>query len=98
MEKKYRVIILAKTISALLTRLVNNLEQFTGEGYSIYKELDNVDLNTYDILLVGGGITNEEIDMLRDRISAEKLSIKLIEHYGGGSGLLPQELYAAINK
>ncbi|MEQ8242679.1 hypothetical protein [Fulvivirga sp.] len=94
----YKVAVIAKTLSKLLVRLVNENKEFEAVGFTSVDEMDMKTIGDYDIALIAGGIENFEIKLVKGIILNNKLKTKLIEHYGGGSGLLLQELYDAINK
>ncbi len=50
-----------------------------------------------DILLLSSGIPEDEEAVLRRCVAEKKPAIILIQHYGGGSGLLANEITQAIN-
>lgn len=94
----YNVAIVAKMLAELLVRLVNQNEEFKAFGFSALNDDLTETIADYDIILIAGGIADEDIELIRRIILNNNLQTKLIEHYGGGSGLLLQELYEAINK
>ncbi len=94
----YKVAIVAKMLAELLVRLVNQNEEFKAFGFSALNADLTETIADYDIILIAGGIADEDIELIRRIILNNNLHTKLIEHYGGGSGLLLQELYEAINK
>ncbi len=96
--KKYRILVLSTTLSELLVRLINDLEEFEAVGISSVSQIDEQDLNNFDILLIGAAISGEVILKIQRLILANNYALTVVEHYGGGSGLLKQELYDAINK
>jgi hypothetical protein len=51
----------------------------------------------FDIVLIGGGVNDESIGTLTNRFKAKNPLIKIIKHYGGGSGLLFNEIQEALN-
>lgn len=51
----------------------------------------------FDIVLIGGGVNDESIGTLTDRFKAKNPLIKIIKHYGGGSGLLFNEIQEALS-
>lgn len=95
---QYKVAILAKTLAELLVRLVNNSNEFNAIGHNSLDAMCLESLVDFDIVLVGGGISDADIELINKEILKNGLETKLIKHYGGGSGLLLQELYEAINK
>ncbi|WP_158799449.1 hypothetical protein [Pedobacter sp. L105] len=50
----------------------------------------------YDVLLIGAGLTDEEEERLSTEVKTIRPAIKVIKHYGGGSGLLFAEIYLAL--
>lgn len=94
----YKVAVIAKTLSKLLVRLVNQNKEFQAAGFSSLAEMETRTISDFDIVLIAGGIENSDIELVKEIILNNKLNTKVIEHYGGGSGLLLQELYDAINK
>ena len=51
----------------------------------------------FDIVLIGGGVNDESIATLTDRFKAKNPLSKIIKHYGGGSGLLFNEIQEALS-
>ena len=50
----------------------------------------------FDLVLLGGGIDENSDAYLRRTISSLHPGIKIIQHYGGGSGLLATEINMAL--
>jgi DNA-binding response OmpR family regulator len=50
----------------------------------------------FDLVLLGGGIEPESDALLRRAFTAHNPDITIIQHYGGGSGLLATEINMAI--
>lgn len=94
---KYKVAVIAKELAELLVRLVNQNEEFSAEGFVHLDDLGLDAIGDFDIVLIGGGIGDQDIELVKQEIIKNKLKTELIEHYGGGSGLLLQELYDAVN-
>ncbi|MEO6632685.1 MAG: hypothetical protein ABIN13_13215, partial [Mucilaginibacter sp.] len=53
---------------------------------------------SFKIVLLCGGIEQESEDKLRVVFKAGKPDIIIVQHYGGGSGLLTAEIYQALGK
>lgn len=51
---------------------------------------------SFDIVLLCGGINANEEKALRAALLEADSSLKIIQHYGGGSGLLENELLQAM--
>ena len=52
--------------------------------------------HSFDIVLLGGGIKQESENILRQFFVQQKPNIKIVQHFGGGSGLLSNEIQAAL--
>lgn len=50
----------------------------------------------FDLVLIGGGVEEESERSLRNEFEKIDPQIKIIRHYGGGSGLLFNEISEAI--
>ncbi|MFC3562475.1 response regulator [Pedobacter jamesrossensis] len=85
-------------ITAVMNRLLNARPEWKGicvctddEAISIFKE------QSIDLVLLGNGIDPECEEALRAKLLAIKPEVKIIQHYGGGSGLLYGEIMTALN-
>ena len=99
--KKIEFLIIGKNqpILETLTRLVNANEEWHGEGFS--EELQAKDYfskNTLDIVLFSSGINEDSERDLRSFFVSEQPEIEIIQHYGGGSGLLKCEILEALEQ
>ena len=84
-------------ILATVLRLINKTPNWRGEGSTEIEEiLDLFRRNSYNLVLLGGGIEAAEEQILRAKLIAINPNIKIIQHYGGGSGLLKAEVELAI--
>ena len=54
------------------------------------------DKQSFDLVLIGGGIDEDEEVYLRTEINKRRPGTKIIQHYGGGSGLLATEINMAL--
>jgi hypothetical protein len=52
----------------------------------------------YPIVFVCAGVTTEEEEALKQRLSAIDASVTVIRHFGGGSGLLENEVRAILDQ
>ncbi|MBC6111482.1 hypothetical protein ACFOG5_23100 [Pedobacter fastidiosus] len=84
-------------ITIVMNRLLNARPEWKGicvctdeEGISICKEQE------IDLILLGNGINQEEETQLRNKLLALRPKVKIIQHYGGGSGLLYGEIMTAL--
>jgi hypothetical protein len=99
--KKYNFLILGKNLPILeiLLRLVNGNENWNAVGFSDEKLAQDYFLqNTVDFVLLSSAIE----DQVEKEFSAFCLKahpeVEIIEHFGGGSGLLQSEIYDRLYK
>ncbi|MCZ4244916.1 hypothetical protein [Pedobacter punctiformis] len=85
-------------ITTVMHRLLNERPEWTGltvcnddEAVSICKK------QQLDLVLLGNGINAECEATLRQKLTSIRPGLKIIQHYGGGSGLLYGEIMSAIN-
>jgi hypothetical protein len=52
--------------------------------------------NNFDLALIGGGVEEESESKLKAEFEKVNPRIKIIRHYGGGSGLLFNEINEAL--
>ncbi|WP_029288096.1 hypothetical protein [Pedobacter sp. R20-19] len=85
-------------ITIVMNRLLNARPEWKGicvctdeEAVSVFKE------QTVDLVLLGNGIDQECEQALKLKLEAIKPGIKIIQHYGGGSGLLYGEIMTALS-
>jgi len=88
-----------KDILDTVVRLINNYEQWSGKGASdINEAIDELNQATYEIVLLGCGIEPESEQQLRSYIETHFPQVTIVQHYGGGSGLLSNEIMEALNR
>ena len=99
--KKYEFLILGKNepILEILLRLVNANENWNANGFSDEKLAQDYFMkNKLDFVLLSSGIE----DSIEKEFSAFCLKahpdVEIIEHFGGGSGLLQSEIYDRLYK
>jgi hypothetical protein len=82
-----------------IVRLLNNNAQWLGTGAINDEEALALFTNQeFDVVLLGAGTDADTLIRLKPAMQAINPSVKLIQHYGGGSGLLSAEIYEALNK
>ncbi|GAC1379548.1 MAG: hypothetical protein NVSMB45_01790 [Ginsengibacter sp.] len=100
MIKKIKILIVGRNpqVAEVLLRLVNKNESWEGilamsntEAIQLFSE------NDFDIILLSSGIPDLEEDSLRKEFG-KRPDIIIIQHYGGGSGLLSNEILSALEK
>jgi hypothetical protein len=78
-------------------RLVNNNPDWNATGCITDQEaIVAFDQQTFELVLLGAGIEASSEDSLCTYFKAHKPGIKIVQHYGGGSGLLSAEIYEAL--
>jgi hypothetical protein len=96
---KIEILIIGRHPEILQTviRLVNNNPAWNGTGCRTDEEALSAFANkTFRLVLLGGGIEKESEDKLCDAFRSLNPQITIIQHYGGGSGLLSAEIYEAL--
>ncbi|MEM6963518.1 MAG: hypothetical protein AAF573_02050 [Bacteroidota bacterium] len=99
--KKIQILIFGKhpEILETLIRLVNKNENWLGEGSTDEeKAIELFSQHTYDLVLLGGGISPASEGKVRAIFQKLQPEAKIIQHYGGGSGLLKSEIETALKK
>jgi hypothetical protein len=99
--KKLEFLILGKNkpILEILLRLVNADEDWHAVGFSDEaKAKDYFKQNVLDIVLLSSGIEAVSEKEIQEFFKAEQPDIEIIEHYGGGSGLLKCEIMEALER
>ncbi|WP_179415788.1 hypothetical protein HDF19_20665 [Mucilaginibacter sp. E4BP6] len=81
-------------ILPVILRLLNNKPGWQATGASSLTEaLAFGSDQKFDLVLIGGGIDNNETLIIKESFIGTPIAI----HYGGGSGLLYAEVYQALN-
>jgi DNA-binding NtrC family response regulator len=98
--KKTQILVICNHEEILQTiiRLVNNNEKWnaTGTGDD-EKAIELFHQHKFDLVLLGSGINNEAENKLRRIFTHQDPEIRIIQHFGGGSGLLSNEIEAALS-
>ena len=84
-------------IMETVVRLINKNTNWNGIG--TLEDTRAMKLFTgqeFDIVLLGCGINEAEELQLRDFFTRHNPAVKIVQHYGGGSGLLAGEIYTAL--
>jgi DNA-binding NtrC family response regulator len=99
MEPKH-INILAIGRNEAILEVLNRLINKTWSGVSVTKDEDAIHAASkqhFDIVLFSNGITEQEKVALKDELSSYQPSLIFIQHMGGGSGLLENEIRAALD-
>src|ERR1700733_6652750 len=96
---KIEILVIGRHPEILQTviRLVNNNQEWNATGCGTDEEaLAAFTNNAFRLVMLGGGIEKESEDKLCNAFRALNPQITIIQHYGGGSGLLSAEIYEAL--
>ena len=91
--KKVLVAGVDQLITNVIVRLLNQMEGYSGVSANSTTEMEeSLRASDYDIFLIGAGFDQaQERSMTKEALEIRP-NIKVLEHYGGGSGLLKTEL------
>ncbi len=86
-------------IMDVILRLINGENGWHATGaLTNEKALELFNDNNFDLVLIGGGVDEESLNDLANHFKNKNPAIKIVKHYGGGSGLLFNEIQEALNK
>lgn len=97
--KKVNILVISKhpQILKIVVKLINNTTEWQAIGTDIEETAMNLFTeNNINIVLFGTGITEESEAVLRTFFVQHNPAIIMIQHYGGGSGLLSNEIMQAL--
>lgn len=84
-------------IMQVMQRLINVPDKWTGLAVTTDKEaIAAATERSFDLALLCAGINTEEENILREALLHINPATVVIRHYGGGSGLLENEILAAM--
>lgn len=96
---KLEILVICRHPEILQTvvRLVNNNPEWHASGVITDEEaLAAFNGGVFKLVLLGSGIEKESEVALCDIFKTHNPEIILVQHYGGGSGLLAAEIYEAL--
>jgi DNA-binding NarL/FixJ family response regulator len=97
MKVKILVVCANEAILKVILRLIKANEDWDALGSASYQEaLDALSKNKFDLLLIGSGLSDAEEQAMIEYAKSEMPDMRIIQHYGGGSGLLSAEIYQAL--
>lgn len=80
-----------------VVRLIHQNPDWEAQGAITDEEASSLFAqHDFDLVLLGGGVSAESEQSLTTSFKAHKPSIKIIQHFGGGSGLLSNEIRQAL--
>jgi hypothetical protein len=86
-------------ILATVVRLINANEEWSGEGTSDEEEvIEKVQRKQYDLVMLGGAVPTVSENKIRATLGKLQPDLKIIQHFGGGSGLLKSEIKEALSR
>ncbi len=86
-----------REIMQTVLRLVNQNPAYNASGATSNDEaLDMFRDGNFQLVILGGGVDRESEQLFREQFRAMQPGIKIIQHFGGGSGLLENEIRAAL--
>lgn len=84
-------------ILAIVVRLINSNENWNGVGVMNDDEAKEIFCQKeFSLVLLGSGIEEESEDELCAFFKNKNPNISIVQHYGGGSGLLKSEILLAL--
>ena len=96
---KIEILVICKHESILQTiiRLINNNPDWNATGAVTDEEaLTAFAAHPFRLVLLGSGVEKENEYKLAATIRERNHDIIIVDHYGGGSGLLAAEIYEAL--
>jgi len=97
--EKIEILVVSKNPEILKTiiRLINQVPEWNGIGVlSVQEAMEKAKGINFRILLLGSGLEEREVNQLNTAFEGESSSTTIIQHYGGGSGLLFGEIKNAL--
>jgi len=98
--KEIQILVLSSHEEILKTvlRLIHSQPGWEAKGvHSSEEALNLCKQNLFDLILIGSGISDQETWDFKKEVSKINPSLPIIQHYGGGSGLLFGEISQALN-
>lgn len=99
METRLNILAIGRNaeIMDVLNRLLNAKENWKGTTVTTDTEAETIfSKERFDLVMLCAGITEEEGVALQQKFRQINPASIIIRHYGGGSGLLENEILAAL--
>ena len=93
--QKIEILIVGKhpDIMKTILRLLNNKSGWNGTtAFTADEAIEKGNVIAFNIVLLGAGLNVPESKQIQ-----EHYKVPVVQHYGGGSGLLYAEIYQALN-
>jgi hypothetical protein len=97
---KIQILVIGRNpdIVQTVARLINNNSAWNAtHALTDHEAINHFDSRRFDLVLFGGGIEPESDHHLRQAFTSRHPQITIIQHYGGGSGLLATEINMALD-
>ncbi|MGF7077089.1 hypothetical protein [Mucilaginibacter sp. 3215] len=97
--EKIQILVIGRhpEILATVVRLVNNNPDWNATGcLSDEEAIAAFSTRDFKLVLLGGGVDEISEYKLNEYFCSEKPNIKVVQHFGGGSGLLSAEIFEAL--
>lgn len=97
---KLNILVLGRHAQIMETvlRLINSQPEWKAEGVLTDAEAEiKFENGDFGLVLIGGGVEEKSERELTAIFKEKKPAVKIIQHYGGGSGLLFNEIEEATN-
>jgi hypothetical protein len=101
MQQKINIIYIGRNaeIRDLVVRLINKNEAWQGLGIETKETLLELPPEQYpELVLMGNGLSADEEESICELLITKYPGTKVIQHYGGGSGLLTGEIMEALSR
>ncbi|KIC93504.1 hypothetical protein [Flavihumibacter solisilvae] len=86
-----------KDIMTVIDRLINTHENWSGVTVTTTEEaIDTAKEARYDLLLICAGLSSVEEKELTEELHTLQPNLRVMRHYGGGSGLLESEIQSYL--
>ncbi len=98
--EKTQILVICRHAEILQTvvRLVNNNPEWEATGCETDAEAINAfKITPFSVVLFGSGVDAASENHLRQSFMSLNPDVKIVQHYGGGSGLLSAEIFQALS-
>ncbi|MFN8416653.1 MAG: hypothetical protein U0U66_10000 [Cytophagaceae bacterium] len=95
----YSILIIGNNVEIVevLLRLINKSKEYSASAVIYHQKDFNLSETNVDLILLSSGLSLEEEQEIKEQLFMKNPNIKIIQHYGGGSGLLYTELKQALS-